>query len=243
VLRKFPQLARIKTETIQTEKEKATKNKILNERLKRKTQKATKFVGKFANKFKTKVAEGIKEAKDNIEEKKKQLDKPKAPEMLVTKEDFAKQEEYIEQTIEEAEEYAEEDNFEKAEQKYIDAISQDPKNPEAYEGLGWLYFENKMYKEARETLSFVLKLDPKSAQAHYDLAEVDIEEGRIAEALVHAKQAVELEPRNPKFISLQVELAIKNKDKVNAQMALQKLKDANPDNARIEEYQDEIKEL
>lgn len=243
IIRKFPQLARIQTQTIQTEKEKEVKNKILNERLKRKTAKATKLVGGLFGSLKSKVSDSLQEAKENLEAKKKELEKPELPEMLITKEDYEKQEEYIEQTLEEAEELAYEDEFEKAEQKYIDIISQDPKNVDAYEGLGWLYFENKMYKEARETLAFVLRLDSTNAKAHNDLAEVDVAEGKFAEALVHARKAVEIEPRNPKYITAQIDIALRMKDKVVAQMGLQKLQEVNPQNALISEYQEDISRL
>ena len=100
-----------------------------------------------------------------------------------------------------------------------------------------------MYNEARETYSYILKLNPQSAITHFNLYEIDGTEGKIAEGLVHLKKANELEPRNPKYISELIENYIKTKDKVGAQLAVQRLKDVNPENANIEEYEEDLEKL
>ncbi len=242
ILRKFPQLTRVHTETIQEAKEEQTKKKIIEERLKRKTEKASKAVAGIFGSLKKKVSGGFEELQGRLEEQKKQLEK-REPQVLVTKEDFEKHAEKIEQELEEAEELAEEEDFEKAERKYIDVISQDPKNIEAYEGLAELYFENKKYEEAKETFAFILRLDPEYALAYYDLAYIHFEQGELEQALKRARQALEIEPKNPKYVTLALEIALKGKDRVIAQMMLAQLKEANPENARLAEFEEAIADL
>jgi tetratricopeptide (TPR) repeat protein len=243
IVRKFPQLSRIDTGTIKEEKEKSTKKKLVDERLKRKAEKFTKSFGAAASKVSLGAKQRISAAQEKLQERREELEKPNIPKDIITKEDYDKKEEYVRKELEKAEDFAEEEQFEKAEKKYINLISDDPRNIDAYEGLGELYYDNKMYNEARETFSYILKLKPENALAHYNLAYVDKMQGKIQEAKVHFKKAVELEPRNPKYLSELVEIYIDLAEKIEAQLALQKLQEVNPENASIPKLQEEISEL
>ena len=243
IVKKFPQLSNIRTETIQREKETQTKRKILDDRLKRKVSAASKKIFLLFSAAVSKATDSLKDTKEKLEDQKDELGKRLMPEMLVTKEDHDKKEEIIEQELEEAEELLKEDEFEKAEKKYIEIITADQKNVDAYEGLAELYFEQRMYKEAKETLLFVLSIDRDSALAYTQLAEIEQISGTIEKALSYIASAVEIEPRNPKFLHLQITLALVAKNKMLAQKTLKALREVNPENAKLDDLQEEINEI
>jgi len=51
------------------------------------------------------------------------------------------------------------------EQKYIQIISQDPKNIFAYQKLGQLYLQQKNYGDAQAAFKQILKIEPKNSKA------------------------------------------------------------------------------
>lgn len=242
ILKKFPQLSRIDTNTIQSEKESQTKQKILSSRLARKTEKLASMASGFFAKYKEMMQEKVNEVHEALEEKKEEIEREEFKEMLVTQADEEKKEEIIEEQLEQAEELSQEDNFEKAEQKYIDIISADPKNVEAYMGLGELYKANAKFAEAQETFSYVAKLNPESAEPEFAIAEVLELQAKHSEAISHAQKAVALE-QNPRYITQLIEIAIIAGNKQVALDAIKLLEEVNPENGAIDEYKEQISTL
>ncbi|MCX6743398.1 MAG: hypothetical protein NT116_04145 [Candidatus Parcubacteria bacterium] len=60
---------------------------------------------------------------------------------------------------------------------------------------------------------------------------------------MNLEKALGLEPNNPKYLDLLITISLIIKYKNLAKQSLERLKEANPDNAKIEEFQAQIKEL
>lgn len=169
------------------------------------------------------------------------------------------------------------DKLDEAEKKFIEVIKADPKNLEAYRGLGKLYMEMEKYPEARETFLFLVKRKPSDGRAwnrlgmiamtegkfedareyfdkavraddmiavrHFDLGRAHKALGQESEAIEAFKEAVALEPGNPRFLDALVESAIMVGDKATAQSTLVKLIEANPENQKIAEFERRITEM
>lgn len=79
-----------------------------------------------------------------------------------------------------------------AEKRFLEVLSLDPHHVEAYKGLGTIYLKQKMYAQARETFSFIVKMKKADDSTHAGLADIEEEQGNIHEAEIHRLQAVEL---------------------------------------------------
>ena len=84
----------------------------------------------------------------------------------------------------------EQGDMEVAEKKYLAIIRLDPKNKEAYRGLGDVYAKLGHISEAMETYRFVHQLDPQDDYVLVKLAELMEGEGNIAAAVEYYEQAL-----------------------------------------------------
>lgn len=132
---------------------------------------------------------------------------------------------------------------EEAERKYIAVISLDPRSVDAYEGLGNLYLAMKKYDEAREALNFLTKFRPNDASVIVSLGEVALAEGKPALALPYFARAVELRPSNPKYLDFLIEAAILAGNRSEAERGLAKIRETNPENQKISEWEKKIESL
>lgn len=130
-----------------------------------------------------------------------------------------------------------------AEKMYIEAISLDPKNAEAYRGLGRVYMNQKNMRHARASLAHAAKVDPDDADTHSTLAEIYAELEKLSQAVKEIQRAVDLQPNNPKYLDQATELAIRDLDVYLAEKMLSRLRKANPDNQKVEEYENKILEM
>lgn len=237
IFRKFPQLSIIKVETVRSEREAKIKTDILLKRLKRVR---SEWILKLLNLF-SPVGRWIKRKAGMARKKVVELErehvetiKPQEPENLSLK---------IENLIFEAKELMEEGNYREAEQKFLFAISLDYKNIYSYEGLGELYLKKKEYKEAKETFEFILKLDPSRPDIYFDLARATLGLGETNKTMEHLNKALEFAPNNPKYLDFLVEVSIINNNYKLARNALEKLKDVNPENQKITEFEERIRQM
>ena len=136
-----------------------------------------------------------------------------------------------------------EEEFDKAEKKYIEVISYDPKFVPAYEYLGRLYLRRKDYDLARETFSFLVKLSPKDASVTASLGEVEDALGNLELAFEYYKKASSLSPKNPKYLDFFIESAIETGNKYEANLALDRLREVNPDNNKIDDFEEQIQNI
>ncbi len=149
----------------------------------------------------------------------------------------------LEVMVEEANGLVEDGEFDKAEKKYIEIISYDAKFVPAYEYLGRLYLRRKDYDLARETFTFLAKLSPKDASVITSLGEVEEALGNNEAAFEFYKKASSLSPKNPKYLDFLIESAIESGNKYEANLALDRLREVNPDNHKIEDFEERISEI
>lgn len=276
ISKKFPLLATFDVSSIPEEKEAETKQKIMEERVQRKAKvfynkisPIFKIIGNFfARKLKD-ISQYLKELEEKNRKRSKQ-------EMLVTKQEFVSQENKIGNLLKEADEFLAKDDFANAEKKYIEIISLDHRNINAYRGLGNMYIAQKNYADAKQTFEHVLKLNKlddiayaslgkiaqeagdfaeakddfqksinikNSAVHHFELAEVCLKMENYEEAVQNLEKALEYEPSNPKYLDLLLTISINLKDSGRAFSLLRRLKEVNPENQKIPEFEKELSNM
>jgi tetratricopeptide (TPR) repeat protein len=276
ISKKLPLLATFDVGSIPEEKEAETKQKIMEKRLERKAKVFYNRVSpifKIIGNFFTRKFKDLSDALKDLEEKYKKKAKK---EILVTKEEFIGQEKKLESLQKESEDLLAKDEFIAAEKKYIEMISLDPKNINAYRGLGNLYIAQKNYSDAKQTFEYILKLnklddeayaglgkiaeetgdyetakedfiksiDIKNTAIHYfELAEVCLRMENHKEAVDNLEKAIEFEPNNPKYLDLLLTISINLKDSGRAFSLLKRLKEVNPENQKIPEFEKDLNNL
>lgn len=100
--------------------------------------------------------------------------------------------ERIKTLLSEARSFVRDLKWSEAEKRYIEVLSLDHHNVEAYKGLGTIYLKQKMFSQARETLMYIVKLKKADDQVYASLAEIEEGQGNMHEAELHRLQAVEL---------------------------------------------------
>ncbi len=236
-VRKFPVLSALDVESMPQEKEAKFKEKIISNRLKRniirynsRVIRVLKPVGQELVIFFKWIYNKLHEAKENYKTK---------PSLSA-----AKTEESIEGMINEAGEFVKKEDFEAAEKNLIEAINIDAKNVPAFKALGDLYFKKKSYAEAKQTFEHVLKLiSEEDAEIYFNLSLIGKGSGDMESAVANIEKAIAIEPNNPRYIDTILEISIINKDKERALRAYEKMKQANPENQKLDDIKKEIDEL
>ncbi|MCX6740056.1 MAG: tetratricopeptide repeat protein [Candidatus Parcubacteria bacterium] len=243
VLKKLPLLTIFDVNEIPEEKAAQTKNKIIEERLERKVKhfssKLQPFFQILSNFFQRKVS-AVKTKIQEVEDKYKNQTKK---EILVTKSEFLDLEKKIEDLLDEGKSLMKNENFEEAEKKIIEVLALDPKNLKAYHELGDLYYLQKQFVEAEATFKHILKINKTDDQAYFKLAEVYEKMEKPESVVENLVKALELVPNSPKYLDLLLTNSIILKNKELAVETLEKLKSVNPENAKIAEFEQQLKEI
>ncbi|MEK9130049.1 MAG: hypothetical protein AAB526_01455 [Patescibacteria group bacterium] len=240
---KFSRLSLIDIENLPREQQVKTKKEIIENRLEKKIKKIYekvlcflrflkplgKKIGEFFLKFKEKFL--VLEQKYIL--KYKQLIKKK-PELIQDK---------IKNLFIQGRELIKKKNFKEAELKFIEIISFNSKNIEAYEGLVEVYFNQSDYEHAKEILYFIQKLSPEDETIFIQLGMINKILCEHEKAINNFKKALTLAPNNPKNLDLLIEEYIIVKNKFLAQKVLKKLKEVNPKNQKIEEFKERINKM
>lgn len=262
VSRKFPALANLDINTVKSEKETKMKKRIIGNRLKRNIIKWFSRLQKIGRPILEHI--GIFFAwvyKKLIDLREKYKEESKLPEI-----DIRKRTEILFVDYEELENKNE---LDEAEKKLIEIIGLESKNIKAFKELGRLYVMKKNFVEAKETIKHLIKLleaeeDEYNAQCNSDSRQIiekpfdfNIEKssayltlslicqsiGGLEEADEFIKQALQIEPNNPRYLDTWLEISIIKKDKPAADEAMERLEQANPENQKLEELKARIKEL
>lgn len=143
-----------------------------------------------------------------------------------------------------------------AEELFIKVIEIDNKNVEAYKGLEELYNNSHDYKKAKEVGRYLLKLSldalkkndsvesrNNAASSYANIGEIEQKIGNMTLAIKNFKEALKLQPNNPKFLDLLLKISIIVKDKKLASATLKQLKLADPENQKIQDLENEVKDL
>ncbi len=244
ILRNFPALAVLDVNNIPEEKEEMVKEKIIKARIKRKFSFFDKFFKIILDYF-NKAANSLWLKLDDFKERKKKIKEEKSLENLSPSEKnkhlFFKAKNSIFQ-----------ENWIEAEKFLIELISIDDRSFKAFFLLGDVYFQEEKWQEAKQTLLYALKLAELQEDSidfndlsnlKYSLALVNKELNDIGAAIKSVDSLLEMAPNNPRYLDLMLDLCIINKDKISALNFLDKIKEVNPDNNNISDWQEEIDKI
>ncbi|MBT4856854.1 tetratricopeptide repeat protein [Candidatus Uhrbacteria bacterium] len=151
--------------------------------------------------------------------------------------------ETIRTMLQEAKELLDKSEWDRAEKILIEIISTNPRHVEACERLGRLYFQKKEYDQALETWSYLNKLVPDDPSVLAALGEVEDIRGNMQESRSYFEQAVALRPSNPRYLDFYIDVLIKLEDVHDAMTTLDRLREANPENKKIEVFEKRIEEV
>jgi len=84
-----------------------------------------------------------------------------------------------------------------AQETYKKIVETDPNEAEGHLGLGLVYNQKKMWREAEEVLSRAAKLRPEDASVQHAYGQALLELGRKDEALSALKESTRLDPEDP----------------------------------------------
>ncbi len=241
VSRKFSILANIDLESIPAEKEAQVKEMIIGKRIKRNFTRWSSKIMNILNFFIKKLSSFFQLIFNKLHDLREHYNAE-----TEQKNDAGK--DRVSELLKEFKELRAKENNEQAEKKLIDIIGLDSKNLEAWDALGELYYEQKNYEEAKQTFEHLIKLieedgDGDTGEAFFNLALVNRDNNNYEEALGSIKRSLEKHPNNPRYLDTMIEISIINKDKISALEAFDKLKEANPDNKKLEEWKKEIRKL
>ncbi len=262
IFRRWPDLKNLDVDSIVEHRQDEAKSKILQARLIRGHQ-------DFKIKLKDIFSPRFSFFSDKLENFKRKISELEEKYQNKTKQTGSAGENFDELSRE-AEEFLKKDNFQEAEKKLIEIISLDRKNIWAYERLGDLYFRTKDYDQAEEIYKYLLKLKilddkdspgegnlddieaaflssleitPRVAVYYDSLGQVYEVSGRLEKALDSYLKAITVEPNSPKYLTKLIELGIKLDDRPLAKKIYNRLKQINPENARLDEFEQAIEKM
>lgn len=247
VMRKFPVLALLDPNNIPGEREAKFKEEIIKARVERDLTRLQGLIGRFWLSF-SKFFSGF------LKNKQAQLKKLKNNYQAVTRLSWSEKQKKIKNLLDVAIEFQKNEELSLAEEKMLEAISLDQKNIEAFFLLGELYQQQKKWPEARQTLSYVIKLVKHSKsdgldgevalqEVYFSLAEIEVATSDHEAALENIHEALEIEPNNPRYLDLILDLSIIKKDKIAALDIWEKIAVVNPDNQKLIERRHKIEKL
>lgn len=250
--RKLPQLRLLDTATIPEEQEAQVKKQIMITRLERKAAAVAGRLRRLLRPVASRVKTGASHLYRKVLDLEEELRNPPPAD------DAAEPPLTIERLLQAAENLAHEGRYAEAEEKYIAVVERDHLNLAAYRGLGALYLKRREYRLAEEAYRYVLKLlkskkfaslnpdvdlDHLLATAYAELGSVVEAREGMAAAGVHYRKAAALEPSNPRYLDVLLKISILGKDKTLAQATLQRLREADPLNAKLVTLQAEVDSL
>lgn len=142
-----------------------------------------------------------------------------------------------------AEVYYIQKDLEHSTQIYEHILKIDPQNSQSYAGLAKIALEQDYLEEAQKGFAKAISLPRATLESYLTLGKVYEKMSQNDKALEVYKSASQLEPNNPKVLDLLLEACILNKKRVPAKSAFNKLKKANPDNQKLDEFKKRIDEI
>ena len=174
--------------------------------------------------------------------------------------------------LSQAQEFINDGEFVAAEEKALQAIRYEPRSVPAFELLGQLYQQTNELNHAKEVYRYLLKLmesdeaisahpdhpdQPGLADSHsvdetnsqletvylLNLTKIDRLLGKWDLAFERIQTAIRQQPNNPKILDEYLEVCIGYGKKQFAEDALEKIKQVNPENTKITEWQERIRAI
>lgn len=247
VIKHLSDLAALNVDSIPEEKISKVKNRIMLQRLISNWSKIKKTSQSVIKPIKEKTKQSLANLSAKVAELEKKSQEHSRPLNRLD----AKQQ--VDQLLQKVGDLMTDENLEEAEKTYIAIIELDANNLDAFEGLVQIYRQNKDYKKAREACRFYLKLLSKKsgnlaaggskhrlAGCYADLGEIYQSEGKNELSLKNYQKALEIEPNNPRFLDLLLKISILLRNKDLAWQALNRLKEADPENQKLSELRAQV---
>lgn len=245
IVKKFPALAILDVENIPKEKEAKFKDSIIKNRIERDISNWSGAVAKSFLSLNKYLSAVLEKASDNLK-------KIKLGHKISAQLPHHKKEKIMKNLILAADRAIKLEDYIEAEKKLVEIISFEQRNAMAFFKLGEVYKELRKYPESRQTYEYVLKLSKKNKQkdaaeisvkpqdVYFSLAGLEEKAGNTEAAYQNILDALEIEPNNPRFLDLILNLSIIKKDKALASEYLKRLAIVNPDNQKLKEREEEI---
>lgn len=248
LLKKFPVLAILDVNNLPGDKEAKFKDKIIKQRMERDFSKLGGAIARVFLFINHRFTNFLSSTKN-------QLKKVKLNYKINTHISWSEKLKRIRELFFETENNLKKENFNEAEDKLVEIISLDDKNLKAFLKLADLYDSQKKFAEARQTYEYALKLahkhkddelivgDVNLSEIYWSLSWVAKELGDLDSAKHNIQEALDLEPNNPRYLDLILDLSIMKKDKEAALRYLEKLAEVNPENNKLADLSEKISAL
>lgn len=238
VVRKLPQIKIVDPSTSKEAKAKGVKYDLLRKRFDRVSgEKITTVRRKIGGPFKFLQDSVRKTAAKLVAIERSYVDKQKAG---ARRKPNAQE---LRRMVEEGRTLLDDGRYDDAEKKFVEILSMDPKNTDAYEYIGRLYILTKNIENAKEAFKYLQKLSPQNASVLASLGEIAVLENDPDAAFTYFSRAKNISPNNPKYLDFFIEAAIKKHDVMEATLALNHLREVNPDNQKIGLFEERIDDI
>ncbi|MFH1225836.1 MAG: tetratricopeptide repeat protein [bacterium] len=139
--------------------------------------------------------------------------------------------------------YLEQKNYDQAKETMEFILKLNKDDARTYNRLGAITSQKGNLEEAKEYYLKSLALSSESAAAHVDLGLVCQATGDQEEAFKCLQKAAAIEPNNPRYLDLLLEMAIILGRKGLAEETFKKLKEVNPENQKLNDLKKEIRQM
>ncbi len=247
-VKKFPALAILDAANIPGEKEAKFKEQIIKARVERDMARWSGFFGRIWLWLSSSLRSSLKSQQENLK-------KIKTNYQTNIKMSWLEKQKKIKELLSAAEDFLKKEDVKAAEAKLLEVIGLNQKNLGAFFKLGELYEVQKKWSEASQTFYHALRLARQHhgdkdelgeitlQKIYFSLSEVEKGAGNIEAALENIREALEIEPNNPRYLDLILDLSIIRKDKELAWECWQRLASANPDNNKLGELKELIEKM
>ncbi len=238
--RKTEVLRTVDVSAIQRDRNNLVTADLIAARLSRKLLTATRWIGLAAGPALTATRGGYKRLVERVETLEREYRiRATQQHISTTPETNTK----IQALLDEGRDWMKAQEWEKAEQKFIEVISLSSTNADAFLGLGEICLEKRDYHHAKESLKHAAKLAPRNTSIYLDLVAVYRLSGHHHKSLDFARRAVALEPNDPKCLHAMLVSSIAAGNKRLALTALSQLETANPENQKLPDYRKEVADM
>ncbi len=139
--------------------------------------------------------------------------------------------------------YFEMKDYEHAKEIYEYLLKTNSQDDSSIGQLGKIAAKEEKLDQTKEEYIKPISLNNTVASYHVDLGDVYMATSEYKKAMQCYQEALKLEPNNPKYLDSLLTVAIKLHDIFIAEEMFGKLKEANPENEKLEEIKEQIKEI
>lgn len=118
--------------------------------------------------------------------------------------------------LDEARSLARDLKWAEAERRFLEVLTIDDRNLEAYKGLATIYVKQKLYAQAKETYAFLLKIKKADATCYEGLGQIAEVEHDLIKAEEMFRKALSLQPKSSHYYAVLAEFFLSKHDSATA---------------------------